>query len=663
MPIVLRHEAAGIPAGQNPNRKYGQSMVLQQQQADQNMRLRAQDAQYDMQRIGAMAQMRQPSIGEDASMLDQEIRSGLYDPDTVRALRDDERMIGEIMRDRRIDYTQRAKALENIQSRMRMMRATGKRMEPKMQSTIPGGAPPLTQSPKTPQQAFREDPKLAEKYMAMVTEQETNAGVTLPLKEKVARALALYSEYQSALADPTDEKDGQQPAAQQPNAPAQNAPPPPPPPPGSPSGKAPAYIPIAPGGGRQQGSGQVGESQQSPVYSPDGKFLGDPRLYDQAGANYIRQQVSPPAPPSQLPPSGRPGLDAAVGNNMDTIYDLANMDRSAGTNYFDPENPAYAAMRGPDQSILNTAQNTGRFMGRYGLGGIDYGINPATGNRVTASIRPGGTMPEYDEPVGPPGTAMGGRKGSVTWKMGRKQPEPMMSPGGTPVSPSVVQPKTQPSPAPIAQTQMQAPATPTVPIQGGYQYQSPVAQTVSGAINAPQPSVGMQPTGRTFTSVAGREVEAAMNAGEEIASRQQQAEQQSAVQAMTAPPPKPMSDEERKKLGLPTRAELEGLRGSIDQNTAMGGIGLGGTGRPAGSYEPTKAADLQKGKQASAAQQKKSAPKQMGMSKTLAEFASKQPPDVQKAIEEAYNTRLSDRLRENAIRFLLSKNIDLEKML
>lgn len=134
MPIVLRHEAAGIPAGQNPNRKYGQSMVLQQQHADQNMRLRAQDAQYDMQRIGAMAQMRQPSIGEEASMLDQEIRSGLYDSDTVRALRDDERMIGQIMRDRRIDGTQRAQALENIQSRMRMMRATGKRMEPTMQA-------------------------------------------------------------------------------------------------------------------------------------------------------------------------------------------------------------------------------------------------------------------------------------------------------------------------------------------------------------------------------------------------------------------------------------------------------------------------------------------------------------------------------------------------
>jgi hypothetical protein len=96
-------------------------------------------------------------------------------------------------------------------------------------------------------------------------------------------------------------------------------------------------------------------------------------------------------------------------------------------------------MRGADQSIVNPQKETlGKPGGRYGLGMIDYGINPATGNRVTASIRPGGTMPEYDEPVGPPGTAMGGGRGGLTIMGGRKKPAPAataeVSPGGTPVN-------------------------------------------------------------------------------------------------------------------------------------------------------------------------------------------------------------------------------------
>jgi hypothetical protein len=50
------------------------------------------------------------------------------------------------------------------------------------------------------------------------------------------------------------------------------------------------------------------------------------------------------------------------------------------------------------------------------------------------------------------------------------------------------------------------------------------------------------------------------------------------------------------------------------------------------------------------------------MSKAIKDFASKQPSDVQDAIRDAYDTKLSDRLRENAVRFLLSRGIDLEKM-
>jgi hypothetical protein len=124
------------------------------------------------------------------------------------------------------------------------------------------------------------------------------------------------------------------------------------------------------------------------------------------------------------------------GGNRDTQYSLQNPQMSAGQAYLDPNNTVRQEMSAADQSMVNPQKQTlGKPGGRYGLGQIDYGINPATGNRVTASIRPGGTMPEYDEPIGPPGTAMGGGRGGLTIMGGKKKPAatPEVSPGGTPV--------------------------------------------------------------------------------------------------------------------------------------------------------------------------------------------------------------------------------------
>jgi hypothetical protein len=381
------------------------------------------------------------------------------------------------------------------------------------------------------------------------------------------------------------------------------------------------------------------------MYNERGEFVGDPGLYDRQGADYIRQQTAGVQPVAQPVSTGRAGFDAAMGSNLDTAYDLANMDRSPGTNFFNLENPAYAAMRAPAPQ-QNTG-NVGQFKGRYGLGGVDYGINPATGNRVTASIRPGGGL-EFDEPIGKPGTAMGGRKGSVTIMGGKKKPVAEVSPG-------VSTPQQMAAYNALPEAPVDSPAAPSA--SGvNYQYQSPVAQSVATAPQSATPS--RKYGGSSLTSSAGREVEAAMQAGEELAAREQAIGQQQAFQGATAPPPVPMSDEKRKELGLPTTKELKEMRRSMDQNRAMGGIGLGGTGRAAGSYSPPTSA--QKPKESPKAGKPTS--QQTVMSKAIKDFASKQPSDVQDAIRDAYDTKLSDRLRENAVRFLLSRGIDLEKM-
>ena len=209
------------------------------------------------------------------------------------------------------------------------------------------------------------------------------------------------------------------------------------------------------------GSNSVTNTGRSPIYNNAGNFVGDPSLYDQQGAQYIRQQAGDSSPqPGLRKWTSKDGKYSAEGEMIGfratqggdpltsemvrirkkdgvevdvPLYRLSEEDRQmvmsspqydyqtrnqrigganqqsfnpnsmeyspTGSNYqqmFDPNNPEYAAMRAPSQQ---QEQNSGRFTGQYGMGGVDYGTNSTTGNRVTASVRPGGTMLQYDDPV------------------------------------------------------------------------------------------------------------------------------------------------------------------------------------------------------------------------------------------------------------------------
>ena len=551
MPITFRHDAAGIPLGKGDDArsKYGMAMVGQQQKYDAEMRQGQQDAMYGMQKLGAMRDMqsaREPSLGEESAMMDNEIRSGAYDPDTVRALRDNERAIKLILRDRSLNATQQSMAIGNIRSQMRMMRSTG-RVQPVMQQMGPAAL--QTKPPMTEAEYFSDENNYAKAYAAAQARLEA-AGPDTPATPENIQA-QMHNDYlaRQKFVEGLRQPQGQgQPAAQPPAAQPQS---------GSQSvgsadigggnvfGVNPVLASPIPGGGQPQENQGGGFSRmpsnpsqtpveavrssaspgqvQSPaaanggqvpftgvrpapngsIYGDQGQFLGNIDLYDQAGAGYIRQQASAQpqqvSPPQQAPaiyptqaiagmqsqgqpaPSqsggavrrwtsadgkfstdgelvgvsnqagGEPTVSirktdgnvvnvpmsklseqdrsfSYTGGNRDTAFDLQNRGRTAGTNFMDPENPVYKEMMTPQQ---NQAPDKGKFMGRYGLGGVDYGINPATGNRVTASVRPGGTMVEYDEPVGPPGTAMRGRRGSVSYTGGKKPIVSQRSPGET----------------------------------------------------------------------------------------------------------------------------------------------------------------------------------------------------------------------------------------
>jgi hypothetical protein len=587
-------------------KKYGGPLIMQQRKYDMEQ---MQDRQQNDLRMGNVAAMqnfnRQPSIGEDDAMLEQEIRSGAYDPETVRALRDDQRAMRQIMRDRNIDGTQRSQALDNLRSRMRMSRSTGK-VQPMMQQMPPAaiqGKPPMTEAD------YFSDPKnYSDSYAtAQARLQEGNTPVTPDnVHAQMHNDYLAKQKFLQGLSQPQGQPQPNAPAGPQaPTAPAAA-------PAGQPqasysggqptfggspvmaqggfsqnggqqydpsmvqpivdamrtpaatsqaanrNGSAPSFgIALAPGhpdykapptptnridergyvimsdgskvdprddfamstGGRGQqavmrlthpdgsqierrpdfmmpanylasnAQGGMGASVGPGAYQPTGSYtspevfgaanvlaqqgqqagqqpsLAGTRKWTSIDGNYTTegefQGFAPGLSPdgSQIAMIKRSDTQKVVnvpldrlsredsmllmtGGNRDTQYAMQNPQMSAGQAYFDPNNPVRQEMSAADQSMVNTQKQTlGKPGGRYGLGQIDYGINPATGNRVTASIRPGGTMPEYDEPVGPPGTAMGGRKGSVTIMGGRKKPAaaPEVSPGGTPVDAGIPQ--------------------------------------------------------------------------------------------------------------------------------------------------------------------------------------------------------------------------------
>jgi hypothetical protein len=406
------------------------AMVLQQQRSDQQMRQRTQDQQYDMQRMGAMGamrEMREPSIGEDDAMLEQEIRGGLYDPDTVRALRQDQRAMRQIMRDTNIDGTQRAQALGNLQSRMRMSRSTGK-VQPMMQQMGPAAL--QTKPPMTEADYFSDEKNYANAYAAAQARLEA-AGPDTPVTPENIQA-QMHNDY---LAKQKFLQGLSQP---QPNAPVAN-------PQASYSGGKPTFggSPVMAQGGFSQNGGQqydergyvimsdgskvdprddfamstggMGEQAVERLTHPDGSQI-ERRPGSMMPANYLASNA--PAGQGAYQPTGgytSPEVFGAAnvlanpanqqyaevsGGNRDTQYSLQNPQMSAGQAYFDRNNPVRQEMSAADQSMVNPQKQTlGQPGGRYGLGMVDYGINPATGNRVTASIRPGGTMPEYDEPI------------------------------------------------------------------------------------------------------------------------------------------------------------------------------------------------------------------------------------------------------------------------
>ena len=481
MPIRFQYDAAAVvPPKQNELKKYGGPLVMQQRKYDMEQ---MQDRQQNDLRMGNVAAMqnfnRQPSIGEDDAMLEQEIRSGAYDPETVRALRDDQRAMRQIMRDRNIDGTQRAKALDNLRSRMRMSRSTGK-VQPMMQQMPPAaiqGKPPMTEAD------YFSDPKnYSDSYAtAQARLQEGNTPVTPDnVHAQMHNDYLAKQKFLQGLSQPQGQPQPNAPAGPQaPTAPA----------------AAPAANPQASYSGGQptfgaspvMAQGGMGASVGQGAYQPTGSYtspevfgaanvlaqqgqqagqqpsLAGARKWTSIDGNYTTegefQGFAPGLSPdgSQIAMIKRSDTQKVVnvpldrlsredsmllmtGGSRDTQYAMQNPQMSAGQAYFDPNNPVRQEMSAADQSMVNPQKQTlGQPGGRYGLGQIDYGINPATGNRVTASIRPGGTMPEYDEPIGPPGTAMGGGRGGLTIMGGRKKPAaaPEVSPGGTPVDAGV----------------------------------------------------------------------------------------------------------------------------------------------------------------------------------------------------------------------------------
>lgn len=113
--------------------------------------------------------------------------------------------------------------------------------------------------------------------------------------------------------------------------------------------------------------------------------------------------AAPKAPAALKPPAAakptntfsQSGMNAALGDNLDTAHDLANMQNSPGIDFYSDQNPTYSAMRGPDQARLAPKPKM-----RPGMSNeINYGTGPS-GNPVTADIVPGGIMP-VGRPAGP----------------------------------------------------------------------------------------------------------------------------------------------------------------------------------------------------------------------------------------------------------------------
>jgi DNA-binding transcriptional MerR regulator len=447
MPIRFQYDAAAVaPPSSNELKKYGGQILMQQRKYDLDQR----NDQARISQIGAMRNFNaEPSIGEDDAMLDQEIRSGVYDPDTVRSLRDDQRAMRQILRDRNIDGTQRAQAIGNIQSRMRMTRSTGK-VQPMMQAQ-----PSVLQTKPVTEADYFSDPKNYKEAYAAAQAKLVEAGPGTPPTAENIHA-QMHNDYlaQQKFLEGLKQPQGQVPP-QQGTPPVGNAPQQPVPPAGQPqasysggSTEAGFGVPPVMAQGGFQGAGQgayqptgdytggepvfnvppvlaqqAASQQATPAYPMEanaGMRAGQPTTAPQGGARkwtsndgkYSRQGEFQGFAPG-LSPSGSPIVMIKKSDNQETItvpldrlsnedrmflsrdtqYSLQNPQMSAGQAYFDPNNPVYAEMRAADQSIVNPQKQTlGEPGGSRGLGQVNYGQGPS-GQNVYADIVPGGTMP------------------------------------------------------------------------------------------------------------------------------------------------------------------------------------------------------------------------------------------------------------------------------
>lgn len=554
MPIKVIHDVPGIVPSQDEGMsKYGGPMVMQQQKYDQEARLQQGAQDNAMQRLMAnpkyMEQMNQRAM---IDTIRQDVANGMYEAADANQING---LLGTMSAANSgyLDESQRNQATSAAVARLAGI--TSNARQPVQNTAMQ--PPKMPPAPRNPQEAWVSNPKVAKEYMDAVMKEKMDAGETITREDawKIARNnFDIDYKMQTGYVDPQPQvMNALNPYAVAASAPQQRR---------DPMLKkdgtrwAPGergYISFKPKGR------SVTESGAAPMYNQSGQFMGDPSLYNTQGASNIQQQANPQSgqpmsmnrewtssdgvrkfqgdfigmtpgvggepsaiirrssdgqvfqvPFSKLSQNDQ-GFASSAQGNTDTMYDLANSGRSSGTNYFDPQNPAYAAMRAPMQQQV---PSQGRFMGAYGMGGVDYGMNQATGNRVTGSVRPGGTMVQYDEPT-------------------------------------VVRPP--------------------INVSGS----APAARNVMGVNVSP-----------------------------------------------------------------------------------------GGTGRAAGSYNPPTVTQKAAPKDASkAGVQKKALTAQTGMSQAVADFASKQSSNVQDAIRDAYDTKLSNKSRENAIRFLLSKGIDLEGMM
>ena len=501
MPITVRHDVADLPMPKVDPQKYNTGMGMAQQERkyamDAEMLNQRQDYAMDaMQMRNAQENQGPPSLGQQGMMIDQAIRAGSFDPDTVKALRENVRKTNEAFRSRNINNEQRQQTMRNLQEERDLLWGMGYPSR-KVESVAGKG----NKEPMTGRQYYQNNPKEFNERVEQQRKIRIDAGQTNFTNTDLYNDVINDWEARQKF---FNESPGSQPQGQPPAMGAQPTPASataPPPAMGASPLSAPAtapltYAPQSMESGRWGGQAfgtdpilampasppipgvatgallpatpmsqrssqpQPMPAQQQPMYpmeaiassrvdpgymAPQDSGFASARTFTSADGRSMVGSILGINPPSSnggfstvqiqresdgkvfdVPLNNLSQQDqqyALSGGNRNTMYDMQNPQRSAGTDFMDPNNPVRQEMSAADQSIVNPQKRTlgSEYKGRYGLGGADYGINPATGNRVTASVRPGGTALEYDEPVGAPGTAMGGRKGSLNYLGGKRK--------------------------------------------------------------------------------------------------------------------------------------------------------------------------------------------------------------------------------------------------